>query len=232
MAFGRQCLHYEHRGERVFNWCLVPRLEWMYLGADDADPRWVERDQSDLPGFIKHIEVPTAVLSARDLYALQAAPFGRISPKQPQSMKIFSAAAMRELGGDHYSNIATELAYADERAARRAVRHGRKRWARLGAWPWAHWGEGRPPAAEWWTERFVRQTLELWLADAERAARADRDRQARWYRIAGRSGEPTEQGYRQTFRGVTPPPRYNASIRSATSEAIHVPEKPNDWSSR
>ena len=41
MAFGRQSLHYAHRGERVFNWCLVPRLEWMYLAADDADPRWV-----------------------------------------------------------------------------------------------------------------------------------------------------------------------------------------------
>lgn len=43
MALGRQCLYYEHRGERVFNWCLVPRLEWMYLMADDAEPHWVER---------------------------------------------------------------------------------------------------------------------------------------------------------------------------------------------
>ena len=42
MAFGRQCLHYRHRGERVFNWCLVPRLEWIYLDADDADPAMSE----------------------------------------------------------------------------------------------------------------------------------------------------------------------------------------------
>lgn len=232
MAFGRQCLHYPHRGTRVFNWCLVPRLEWIYLDDGDADPHWVARGASDLPGRIKHIETATAVLSARDLYSLQAAPFGRLSAKQPQSMKIFSAAALRELAGSTYSDIATQLAYADERAGRRAVAHGRKRWSRLGAWPWAHWDDGRPPGREWWTVRAVRRTLELWLADAERAARADRDRQMRWYRLAGRLGESTDHGYRQTFADVTPPPRYNMGIRSATSEAIYVPETPDDWSSR
>jgi len=231
MAFGRQCLHYQHHGERVFGWVLVPRLEWMYLNADDDDPHWVERGQHELPGLMKQLEVPTAVLSARDLYVLQSAPFGRISPKVPQSMRIFSAAAARDLGGDSYDDLSTQLGYTEDRAARRAVQHGRKRWARLGAWPWSHWNDGKPPRGTWWTDPCVFRSLELWLADAERVALADRHQQVRWYRVVGQSGQRTQQGYRQTFKNVTPPPKYNTSITSAVSESIYVPPKPEDWSS-
>jgi hypothetical protein len=221
MAFGRQCLHYENRGGKIFNWCLVPRLDWIYRNGDDADPHWLERGpKTDLVGHVKLIEIPTAVVSARDLYNLQASPYGRISAKPPQSTKLFSAAAMCDLGGARYEEIAHQLAYSDERAARRAAAQGRQRWSRLGAWPWAHWDEGRPCHDQWWTETRELRTLQLWLADAERVASADRERQARWYRLAARADEKTATGYRQVFKDVAPPPKYNPRIHSATSEPI------------
>jgi hypothetical protein len=79
-------VQYRHRrDELVFTWCLVPRIEWLYIAADDPEPHWVSRGACDHIGLIKVIENETAVASARDLYALRSSPQGRMSPRTPQS---------------------------------------------------------------------------------------------------------------------------------------------------
>jgi hypothetical protein len=153
-----------------------------------------------------------------------------MSPRTPQSMKSFAAAALRDLAHAPYDEIADHFDYGDERAARRAVQHGRKRWSRLGAWPWLHWADGRPGPGAWWAQTDVLRTFGLWLADAERAAQANRAQQIRWYRIAVRHGERTESGHRMTFKGMRPPPRYHSRGHvSHPCEAIYNPGRPDNW---
>ncbi len=231
LAFGEQYLLYRHRSsDPVYAWCMVPRIEWLYVDVEDQDPHWVSRGATGMVGLIKVIEKETAVASVKDLYALRASPQGPMSSRSPQSMKIYAAAAMRDLGDATYDEIANHCDYGEERAARRAVQHGRKRWCRLGAWPWLHWIDGRPDPGQWWTGPTVGRTFGLWLADAELAAQANRARQIRWYRLAARHGERTETGFRMAFKNMRPPPRYNSRRqKSPPSEAIYNPEQPAGW---
>jgi len=231
LAFGEQYLQYRHGGPSpVYGWCLVPRIDWLYINAEDPDPHWVSRGTTDQVGLIKTIEKETAVASVRDLYALRTSPQGPMSARPPQSMRIFAAAAMRDLGGAPYDEIADHFDYGEERAARRAVQYGRKRWSRLGAWPWLHWVDGRPDPGAWWLDTPAMRTFGLWLADAERAAQANRTRQIRWYRIAARQGEPIEIGFRMTFKDMRPPPRYHSRRHTShPSEAIYNPGRPVGW---
>ena len=42
--------------------------------------------------------------------------------------------------------------YADESAARRSVRRGRRLWRSLGGWPWFHFPTGPTPPVDWWSQ--------------------------------------------------------------------------------
>ncbi len=83
-------------------------------------------------------------------------------------LRAMFVAHMRDIKGMSEEAIVEAVpAYADERAARRAIARGRKLWRRLYAWPWRGFDEhGRPPA-NWWTKEMgtnFTDVLEAWAA--------------------------------------------------------------------
>lgn len=112
------------------------------------------------------------VLEAHDRGA-----FAHLGRRERDQLRDLHAAILRDIGGSSEEMIAEEMGgYSDERAVRRAVSRGRKKWRRLPVWPWSWFGpDGRPP--DDWRSKGpgpeLRSAFALWATGEPRARERD-----------------------------------------------------------
>lgn len=120
----------------------IPRQNHVAGVTRSGEPVWFPPVRGGARSVLRH-RLALALESDHQLA------FERLQEHDRAELARLRAAALRDVLGLRYEEIADACGYADVRTARRAVPSGRKLWCGLGAWPWWQFraDEGRPPAA-------------------------------------------------------------------------------------
>ena len=159
--------------------------EALIAGAGQGAPVFWTADRIDInalpvpslrsiPGFRDHPgkDVGPLVVAAVETGHPTAIALALQHERMKDSLRQLAVAGWRDILGGTIEEISDELSlgagafdYAP-RSVNRTVAVGRKKWARLGAWPWWCFGPtGRPPhPRDWITSPAAAQAFEKWHA--------------------------------------------------------------------
>lgn len=109
-----------------------------------------------------------AVLRPRVAYGLLSGHFDELTFHDWTQAARLYVAALRDIGAVSWEDLPSTAGFGDAGSARETteekVREGRRLWARLGAWPWTSFSDGRPPR-DWWRDgasRDVAFSFNFW----------------------------------------------------------------------